>query len=97
MDTRPLTGLQPITRTDAAFLQNAWGMSGKVPRALPWAGMRCPFGTRSTLDVSCPKGLLWNEEWKMENVATTWALLVVGATLMVTPFSLSGCQVTQNH
>jgi hypothetical protein len=30
-------------------------MTGKVPRALPWAGMRCPFGTRRTLDNSCPK------------------------------------------
>jgi len=26
-------------------------MSGKVPRALPWAGMRCPFGTRGMFKV----------------------------------------------
>jgi hypothetical protein len=32
----------------AAFLQNAGGLSGKIPRALPWAGMRCPFGANGS-------------------------------------------------
>ncbi len=29
-----------------AFLQNAGGWGGRGPRALLWAGMRCPVGTR---------------------------------------------------
>ena len=40
--------LKPGVRAYAAFLQNAGGLSGKVPRALPWAGMRCPFGANGS-------------------------------------------------
>ena len=36
----------------AVFLQNTLILCDVVPRAMPWAGMRCPFGANETAAVA---------------------------------------------
>ena len=35
--------------SDAVFLQNSPAVSYAVPRAMPWAGMRCPFRAKGKM------------------------------------------------
>ena len=40
----------------AVFLQNTLILWDAVPRAMPWAGMRCPLRAYQTITVSIPDG-----------------------------------------
>ena len=52
-ERRIIAGLKPrFSPAYAVFLQNTPIFSDAVPRAMPWAGMRCPFRANGTMTFS---------------------------------------------
>ena len=73
---------------NAVFLQNTLILWDAVPRAMPWAGMRCPVGAYWTITVSVTRAHRVSVTGLLTAFPLLWAVHRVSVTGPSTAFPL---------